>query len=110
MDTLSRKEPKGASDNEPNRNLIVRLIEPLPRPIITPIERLAVSSLKQEGAIPFQLLVEHVAFDLYREELRNGAWVLDIGLFGSRLFAPDVVREIEAGNGILWEIEKTEGH
>lgn len=109
MDTLSRKEPKGASDNEPNRDHIVRLIEPLARPTVTPIERLAVSSLKQEGAIPFRLLVERVASAVYFEELRKGAWVLDIGMFGARLFVRDVVREIEAGNGILWEIEKTEG-
>lgn len=108
MDTLSRKGPKQASKDEPTRHLVVRLIEPLPRPTVTPIERLAVSSLKQEGAIPFRLLVERVASAVYFEELRNGAWILDLGLFGPRLFVRDVVREIEAGNGILWEIEKTE--
>jgi hypothetical protein len=43
---------------------------------------------------------------LYREELRNGASVLDIGLFGSRFFTRDVVRELKAGDGILWEIRE----
>jgi len=38
--------------------------------------------------------------------LCKGAWVLDIGLFGSKLFVPDVIGEIEARNGTLWQIEK----
>jgi hypothetical protein len=32
--------------------------------------------------------------------------VLDIGLFGSSLFIPEVASAIKAGNGTLWQIEK----
>jgi hypothetical protein len=31
---------------------------------------------------------------------------LDIGLFGSRLFNGDVIRELKAGDGVLWKIEE----
>jgi hypothetical protein len=55
--------------------------------------------------MPLDTLAERVASELYREELRQGAQNLDIGLFGSRLFLGDVIREIEARNGTLWQIE-----
>jgi len=87
-------------------DLVVRLEQFSPEPI-TAVERLTVSALKAEGALPFHRLVERVASDLYQEELRNGAWILGIGLFGSRLFVADVANEIEAGNGVRWQIEKT---
>ena len=109
MNVFSRKVNKQAFDDEPSLDLIVRPIEPPGRPIATPIERLTVSSLRREGVIPLQLLVERVADELYHEELRKGAWVLDIGLFGSKLFVPDVIGEIEARNGTLWQIEKPGG-
>jgi hypothetical protein len=48
--------------------------------------------------------VNAVSADLYAEELRTGAGALDIGLFGSRLFSGDVIRELKAGDGILWKI------
>jgi ABC-type sugar transport system ATPase subunit len=96
---------KPSSDNE--RNLIVRLIEPLPRPAATPIEKLTVSALSREGAIPLQSLVERVTSELYVEELSNGAWILDIGLFGKNLFIQDAVQEIKAGAGTLWQIDKS---
>jgi hypothetical protein len=50
--------------------------------------------------------VNEIAAELYTDELRNGAGVLDLGLFGSRLFSGDVMRELKAGDGILWEIEQ----
>ena len=39
------------------------------------------------GSYSTHTLAERVASELYREELRNGAGVLNIGLFGSR-FSP----------------------
>jgi hypothetical protein len=48
--------------------------------------------------------VKTVAGEVYAEELRKGSGVLDIGLFGSRLFSSDVVRELEGGDGVLWKI------
>lgn len=86
----------------------VRLIEAPVRPPVTPVERLTVAALKQDGVMPFNRLLEQVALDLYREVLRQSAWVLDLGLFGSDLFVSDVARGLEAGHGILWEIETTE--
>lgn len=87
----------------------VRLLEAGQRSPLTAVERLAVSALRHEGAMPLLLLAERVAQDLYRDALRHGAWVLDIGLFGRDIFVPDVVRELEAASGVLWEIESVEG-
>ncbi len=86
----------------------VRLAEPASRPPLTPVERLVVATLKRKGAISLDRLVEQVAFDLYREELRAGGWILDLGVFGSAPFVSDAARELEAGHGILWEIEAAE--
>jgi len=86
------------------RPIIVRL-EPGSRQPQTRVEQLTVSMLASKGAIPLDTLAERVASELYREELRQGAQTLDIGLFGSRLFLGDVIREIEARNGTLWQIE-----
>jgi hypothetical protein len=69
---------------------------------------LVVATLKRKGAISLDRLVEQVAFDLYREELRAGGWILDLGVFGSAPFVSDAARELEAGHGILWEIEAAE--
>lgn len=87
----------------------VRLAERATRPPATPVERLAVATLRREGALPIDRLVQQVASELYCEAVRNGAWIVDLGLFGSVLFVPDVARELEAGHGILWEIETGEG-
>jgi hypothetical protein len=90
--------------SSPRQNIIVRLAQGSRQPT-TRVEQLAVSVLASQGAIPLDTLAERVASELYREELRNGAQSLDIGLFGSRLFLGDVIREIEARNGTLWEID-----
>jgi hypothetical protein len=86
-----------------------RVIVPLKQEDQVPVSRvgqLAVSILTARGAMPLSNLVEGVASQLYRDELRRGAQILDIGLFGSRLFEADVISEIEAGNGGLWRIEE----
>ena len=90
--------------NEATRSLGVRLLQPGSRPPVTPIEQAMVSALKHEVEMDFGTLVERVASELYLKEIRSGAWMLDLGLFGSGLFIPDVVRELQAGNGTLWEI------
>jgi hypothetical protein len=84
--------------------LTVRLLDPLHRSPATPIEKLAVATLKEREPTPLTTLVERVAHGVYLDEIRAGAWVLDIGLFGSRLFTRDVARELEAADGILWKI------
>ena len=70
----------------------------------TRVERATVRVLKETRETPLETLVERVADELYREELRNGAWLVDLGLFGSRLFVPDVLRSLKAYNGSLWQI------
>jgi hypothetical protein len=106
MNMFFRRANTQGLGNEPSHDLIVRLIEPVDRPVVTPIEKLTLSNLRRERVIPFRLLVERVATELYQAELSKGAWILDIGLLGSKLFVPDVIDEIEARNGTLWQIEK----
>ena len=84
---------------------VVRLIDSPHRLPATPLEHRVVSTLKRAGAVSFGNLVKTVADELYAEELHKGSGVLDIGLFGSRLFNSDVVRELRAADGILWEIK-----
>jgi hypothetical protein len=83
----------------------VRSIESPRRLPETLIEERLAKRLKETGAISLLALVSGVAADLYGDELRKGAGVLDIGLFGSRLFSGDVMQELKAGDGILWEIK-----
>jgi hypothetical protein len=88
---------------------IVRPRKPLDQQPTAPITQKVVLAVAQ-GAVPFPSLVRAISAELYEEELRKGAGVLDIGLFGSRLFHEDVVRELHAGDGIFWDIEKPENH
>jgi hypothetical protein len=83
---------------------VVQLIDSPRRLPATPIEQRLSSALKEAGPISLANLVKRVAAELYSDELRRGAGVLDIGLIGDRLFNRDIVRELNAGNGILWEI------
>jgi hypothetical protein len=83
---------------------VVRLIDSPRRAPATPIEQRLISTLRETGSVSFARLVNAVSADLYAEELRTGAGALDIGLFGSRLFNGDVIRELKAGDGILWKI------
>ena len=82
----------------------VRLISPPARAGETDIALKLISVLKNEGAVSFRLLVYRIAKDLYDEELRRGAAAVDIGIFGSRLFEPEVAQSLRAGNGMIWEI------
>ena len=84
----------------------VRLIEAPRRRPETAIEQRLATRLKATGPMSVSALVSTVAADLYSDELRKGAGVLDIGLFGSRLFSGDVIQELRAGDGILWQIER----
>jgi len=87
---------------------IIRLLEES-RPPATPVEQLAINVLKRQGRTSFTRLLEHVAGELYSDEVRSGAWALDIGLYGPNLFVPDVISELKSGDGILWKIEEPEG-
>ena len=96
-----RTDPEVATDAG---SALVRLLDSSPSPQ-TPIQRALMAALKEAGSVSLEALVKRVTAELYREELRKGAAVLDIGLFGDRLFNRDVVHEVRAGNGIFWEIK-----
>ena len=85
---------------------VVRLIAAPRREPMTPIEQRLITMLKNVGPMPFATLVKTAAKDLYLEELRQGAGILDIGLFGEGLFNRDLVQELLSGDGILWEIKQ----
>jgi hypothetical protein len=87
----------------------VRSIEPPRRSPVTPIERRLASALKETGTISATELVKRTAADLYEGELRSGAAAVDIGLLGERLFDRDIIRELYAGDGILWDITRKSG-
>ena len=104
---LKKKTGTGSITNTNPRDPNVRLMEPSLRPPVTAAERLAVAALRQGSTTSLSSLVNHVARELYNQEVANGAWALDIGIFGPDLFAPDVALELRAGNRILWDIENS---
>jgi hypothetical protein len=85
---------------------VVQLIESPLQAAATPLQRRLIFTLQAIGGGSFTGLVQAVADDLYAEELRMGAGVLDIGLFGRGLYHQDVIRELWAGDGTLWQISK----
>ena len=83
---------------------VVRLVDTPRRQAENEIELQIISILQKAGAVSHDQLVQRVARDLYEGELRRGAAVVDIGMFGSRLFEPEVARSLRAGDGTIWEI------
>jgi hypothetical protein len=102
-DAPNRSKWAGLFKGETNAP-IVRLMDMPQRPPVTAFEQRVISKLTETGPVSLANLVKTVAGEVYAEELRRGSGVLDIGLFGSRLFSSDVVRELEGGDGVLWEI------
>lgn len=101
------KKPERVSEYNGAHELTVRLLEQA-RPPVTSMEKLTIKILKESGPMPFSALVERLARETYFSEVRNGAWTVDIGLFGPDIFAPDVAARLTAGDGILWIIGKPE--
>jgi hypothetical protein len=62
-----------------------------------------VSALAAEDTLPWEHLVERVARELYLDEVSQGGWAVDIGVFGSRPFRAEVVQEVQATRNVLWE-------
>jgi len=104
---LKKKFYNGSATKTNPSDPNVRLINPSLRQPATATERLAVAALKQGSTTSLSSLVNHVARELYNEEVAKGAWALDIGMFGPDLFAPEVAFELRAGNRILWDIESS---
>lgn len=88
----------------PETGLKVRLRQIANRRRATAAESVVVDLLSRAAEMPLETLVARVAEALYREELRAGAWAVDVGLFGSGLFVAEARRTLESGNGELWEI------
>ncbi len=102
--SLSRRKSDHANSAKTD-GAVVRLLAAPRREPLTPIEQ-RLTAMLNAGPIPFAELVKTAAKDLYTEELRRGAGVLDIGLFGDGLFNRDLVRELMSGDGVLWEIKQ----
>lgn len=95
-----------AADGE---SVIIKLLESPHRAPQTPIQQALIAALKEAGRPSLDALVKRVSGELYRDELHKGAAVLDIGLFGDRLFNRDIIQELRAGDGIFWEIKAERG-
>ena len=72
-------------------------------------ERMVCQILSEGCTLSAAELVKSVAEQMYSDELRHGAWVVDIGVWGPAIFDPDarqllesmVGRCIEAKNGAI---------
>ena len=84
---------------------VVRLIDSPRRVLATPMEQRLISTLKGTGSVSFASFVHAVSEDLFAEELRMGAGLLDIGLFGGRCSTMTLFKSFGPGDGILWQIE-----
>jgi len=104
---VAGKRPEGFSGAKGLDRFTIRLLKASRSPATT-VERLSVEVLKREGRTSLVKLVERVAREIYSDEVRRGAWVLDIGLYGPDLFVAEVISELKAANGILWKIESPE--
>jgi hypothetical protein len=87
---------------------VVRLRDAPARPARTPIERRLVSTLAARGPLPRRALVSTVAAALYPEELVE-TWLTEVGFLGTGAFVGEVERALEAGCGVLWELEAGAG-
>jgi hypothetical protein len=107
--TFARKPDPAVASADPG-GLRVRLRENAAGSPLTRVEGATLEILKESGETRLDLLAGRVASELYHEELRNGAWAVDLGLLGSGLFIPAVMRSLKAYNGILWQIVDGSGN
>jgi hypothetical protein len=84
---------------------VVHLLGTAARPPETPIERQLVSTLTARGPLSRSALVSAVALALYRDELARGGWLTGIALLGEGAFVGEVRRALDAGCGVLWDVE-----
>lgn len=61
-----------------------------------PWERLIQSIVGHRGPVRVHWLEDQVARALYDQELRQGGWTLDMGIWGPMIFPEEAVRMIEA--------------
>ena len=105
FDRLSfRAKSPDPAMSEPGERVVRAIIPPV-RAGENEIELKLIAALQSDGAASFGQLVQRISRDLFDEELRRGAAAVDIGIFGSRLFEPEVAQTLSAGAGTLWEID-----
>jgi hypothetical protein len=80
----------------------VRLMQSGGRRPADSVEQMIRNFLCQEGPKDVAKVVKRVAMRIYQDELRQGARLLDIGLFGAKLFEPEVAKALRSGMGVLW--------
>ena len=84
--------------------LKVRLLHFTNRRRATAAESVVVDLLSRADQMELAALEGLVAEALYREELRAGAWAVDVGLFGRGMFVSEAQRILKDGDGELWQI------
>jgi len=99
-----RLPPHGAARRDGD---VVRPLTPLSRTPRTPIERRLLERLVSGGPASRSDLVSTVAVELYRDAVRAGGWLADVGVLGERLFAPEVAGALDAGLSVFWEMAAT---
>jgi len=82
----------------------VRLLRNARRAPASEAEAVVVELLPRTKDASLDSLISVVAEKLYRDEIRAGAWIVDLGLFSSGLFVPEARCLLETGNGELWQI------
>ena len=70
----------------------------------TPVDGIAAAMLSRNQQIPLCELAAQLAESLYRDELRHGGWVVDIGLLGSSVSVAVALQQLQTGDGDLWKI------
>ena len=90
--------------SEPGERVVRAIIPPV-RSGENEIELKLIAALQSDGSVSSGQLVQRISRDLFDEELRRGAAAVDIGIFGSRLFEPEVAQTLSAGAGTLWEVD-----
>ena len=86
-----------------------RLLDSLRRAPSTPVEQKISATLAYRGPMLLTSLVDRVSEELFRDEVRHGAWAAEIGFMGSAAFRSDVLTALENGAGVLWAIEPVAG-
>jgi hypothetical protein len=84
---------------------MVHLRDTATRSAETPIERQLVDTLTARGPLSRSALVSAVALALYRDELARGGWLTGLALLGEGAFVGEVSRALDAGCGVLWDVE-----
>lgn len=67
-------------------------------------ERMVCQVLCAQGPLPAAELVRRVAEEMYFDELRHGAWVVDIGIFGPAIFEAEARELVESMVGRCIEV------